>query len=267
MTNQNLLEHSISLYTEGLPMLKVCATTGINLSRLQRHLKKRGLSRSNRDNSRRYQVNHSFFSTIDTERKAYWLGFLYADGYLSNPRNEMKVGLALGEKDSGHVTLLRDHLDATYPVKTYTSKNGQAYGEVTYSRLLISSAQMFEDLRAKGMVEHKSLILTFPTSDQVPDHLVHHFIRGYFDGDGCWAMQRGRIMRFGVCGTKEFLDVLFAKVGHPGIKLEKRYKDDKNNWQGTVGGRLQARSIGDWMYRDATVYLQRKYERYLSMKD
>lgn len=31
-----------------------------------------------------HQFNHNYFKTIDTEEKAYILGFLYADGYNSD---------------------------------------------------------------------------------------------------------------------------------------------------------------------------------------
>lgn len=264
MSNQNLLEQSIALYVEGMPMLKVCAHTGITLSKLQRNLKKRGLSRSNKDNSRRYQVNHQFFSIIDTEQKAYWLGFMYADGFLSNSVGQRMIGLSLAEKDKDHLALFREHLEATYPIKTYTATGFKS--GTTYCRLLISSAQLFEDLRAKGAVEHKTFVLTFPTSSQVPYELSHHFIRGYFDGDGSWAKNNNGYS-FKLCGTKELLDEVLVRIGFPGRPLYKRREDDKNNWYCSIGGRLQARSIGDWMYRDATVYLQRKYERYLSMKD
>ena len=31
----------------------------------------------------KYSLNDDYFSVIDNEHKAYWLGFLYADGSLS----------------------------------------------------------------------------------------------------------------------------------------------------------------------------------------
>lgn len=104
------LEESIQLYQTGMPMLKVCSTTGIRFSTLQRHLQQRGLSRSNKQNSRKYQVDHGYFNTIDSEEKAYWLGFLYADGYVSKRAKQKLVGCALQKSDSPHLDKLKQSL-------------------------------------------------------------------------------------------------------------------------------------------------------------
>lgn len=44
----------------------------------------------------------TYFENIDTEEKAYWLGFLYADGYVN--ANEDKIELCLAEKDFHHLS-------------------------------------------------------------------------------------------------------------------------------------------------------------------
>lgn len=244
-------------------MLKVCAITGISICALQKHLKKRGLSRSNKVNSRKYQVDHSYFNMIDSEEKAYWLGFLYADGYVTKPRAGGKyIGCAIGQKDENHLTKLRKALGATYPIKTYTT---ESYGvPVTYCRLLMTSEEMFDALVEKGVLEKKSLILKFPTNEQVSEHLMNHFIRGYFDGDGSFSKSHdGYCVK--ICGTKEFLEVLGEKIGFPSRKLSKRYKDKKNNYCLEIGGRHQVVTIGNLLYRDATVWMERKRKRYISL--
>lgn len=48
----------------------------------------------------KYTFNENIFSIIDNEEKAYWLGFLYADGYLTD---QGLFGCALQEKDKAHL--------------------------------------------------------------------------------------------------------------------------------------------------------------------
>ena len=254
------LEESIKLYQTGIPMLKVCSTTGISFSTLQRHLQQRGLSRSNKQNSRKYQVDHSYFNIIDSEDKAYWLGFLYADGYVSKRTKQKLTGCAIHEDDSPHLEKLKQSLKATYPIKHYISIS---YGvRSPYARLLITSDQLFDDLVKLGVVEHKSLVLQFPNQDQVPIRLANHFIRGYFDGDGSFSKSHdGYTVK--ICGTKEFLNTLSEHIGFPNRNLTQRKKNGKNNYCLEIGGRLQVTIIGDYMYQNATIWMGRKHKRYL----
>jgi len=252
------LEKSIELYQSGLPMLEVCKITGIVFSTLQRHLKKRGLSRSTKYTSRKYKVNDFYFHCVDNEQKAYWLGFLFADGFIVKNKlyNQKNVGLSLSEEDLKHLEKFREDVGATYVIKHYT---GKGFGvEIKYARLLMTSEQMFDDLQKIGCIERKSLVLKFPV---LREDLVRHFIRGYFDGDGSFAKSPDGY-KVKICGTKEFLDRLSEYIGFPNRRLSKRYKDTKNNYQLEIGGRLQVLEIGKYLYEGASTYLIRKYDRY-----
>lgn len=261
-----LLEQSIDLYKSGLPLLKVQSITGINCERLRRALKKTNSVRSNKINSRKYSVNHSFFDNIDTEEKAYWLGFLYADGYITRHQNTKRIGLSLKDTEILHLEKYKKAIEATYNIKHYINKS---WGfDVPYVRLIITSDHMFDILQSKGVLERKSLILTFPNNDIVSKELVHHFIRGYFDGDGSFAKTNVQRSPFSVkiCGTKEFLNSLCEHIGHPNPTLYRRHKEKtNNNYSIYVGGRKQVVAIGNYLYDNATVFLERKYKRYKSI--
>jgi hypothetical protein len=258
-----LLEKSIDLYKSGLSSIKVIEITGIGIGKLATSLKKRGLTRSNKINSRKYNVNHDFFNKIDNEYKAYWLGFIYADGYISKRKEtEKKLGIALGIKDICHLETFKKHINATYPINIYKSKSFGGV-EIEYCRLLMSSGQLFDNLVAKGVFEKKTFILKFPDESIVPKELQNHFIRGYFDGDGSFK-KNNNFYAFDLCGTKEFLLKCQEILGKQ-AKLQKRHKDDKNNFSFSIGGRRQAKKAGDYLYENATVYLDRKYTRYKEM--
>jgi hypothetical protein len=255
----DLLERCVALYLSGLPMLKVCDQLPISFSTLQKHLQSTGLSRSNRENSRRYQVDHNFFEDITNEIKAYWLGFMYADGFITQSKNQKMVGLSLATKDQKHLEKFSCDLSSNYPIRVY---QGKCYNTpITYSRLLLTSEKLFYDLETKGVLQRKSLILRYPPRDIVPDHLERHFIRGYFDGDGCWSGNKEIV--FKVCGTWEFLTKLAEKLEKPNLKLEQR-RIGRESFQLNVGGNRQVYRIGNLMYRGATIYLDRKRSKFLS---
>ena len=48
---------------------------------------------------RKFPVNDRFFEEIDTEEKAYFLGFLFADGCNSPDKNRLEVSLAKQDMD------------------------------------------------------------------------------------------------------------------------------------------------------------------------
>ncbi len=122
-------------------------------------------------------MNHDYFNTIDTEAKAYWLGLLFADGYNYEARD--RVVLTLAQTDIE--ILERFARDIGYVNQIYTVipklPNCQPLRTVT-----INSRTMSEALARLGCVQRKSLILEIPS---IPDDLMRHFMRGYFDGDGC----------------------------------------------------------------------------------
>lgn len=260
------MEKAIELYKNGTPLIQTCEMTGVAKTTLHRQLKALGLMRSNKENSRRYDVDHDFFDRIDTEEKAYWLGFMYADGYITQSKSGQKaIAIALSRKDKYHLERFRDALKATYEVKDYT---GNSYGKkIQYSRLWITSDKLYDDLKAKGVVEHKSLVLMFPSDQIVPKELRHHFIRGYFDGDGSFSYTgiRDDTYVVKIQGTYEFLDDLRIYIGMPQKEFEKRWDDDKNSYCYEFAAEADVKAFGDYIYKDATVYLERKYERYKAM--
>jgi hypothetical protein len=141
-----------------------------------------GNTRNNKENSRLYTHNETFFEVIDTEQKAYWLGFFYADGYVSSVQNKHLTGLSLSVVDKEHIEKFKNDINATNPIKIYTPTLS-GYSDDDYCRILLSSETTYKQLIMQGVLEHKTSILMPPP--HVPLHLKRHFIRGYFDGDGC----------------------------------------------------------------------------------
>lgn len=258
------LELAIEFYRNGMPLLDAWKATGCGRNKLQRTLKERGLMRSNRENSRKYSVNESYFETIDTEEKAYWLGFIYADGYVSNTRNDYNIGISLGIKDKAHLEKFKKAIQSTHPIGVYDGNN---YGVGTkYCRLRFASKTMYTHLTEKGVFESKSLTLKFPSEDIVPKDLVPHFIRGYFDGDGSFAYSGKRDDTYNVkiMGTREFLTEVANHIQCE-LKLYKRHADTKNNYSLEIHARQSVVDFGKYIYNGANIYMERKLLRYLEV--
>lgn len=212
-----------------------------------------------------YSVDDTFFEHIDTEEKAYWLGFLYADGcvldYRNKPKSNFKcLTMSLAEHDEGHMYKMNESMTSNYPIKHGTS-NGYGYYKVS-----ICNTKICDDLIKLGCVPRKSLILKFPSIDVVPNNLVHHFIRGYFDGDGCISHHsenaKTKAYIFGFVGTKHMIDeiqeILHSELGLTKTKQQPCGKAIQTQW----GGRENCRKFYEYAYKDATIWLDRKHDKF-----
>lgn len=197
-------------------------------------------------------TNNNIFDKIDTEEKAYWLGFLYADGTVRSKNNDNQIELSLQERDYHHLEKFRNFIG---------NNNKIAWREKTKSyRYCFRSKQIKQSLINKGCVPKKSLILKFPTKEQVPDSLLKHFVRGYTDGDGCLYVSKGK-MHYELLGTKDFLIGLQSRVG---LFQGTIYLNHKNSEirKISLGAEKQVKIICDWLYKNSSVYLDRKYKKY-----
>lgn len=193
------------------------------------------------------------FNKIDTEEKAYWLGFLYADGSVGSKEDKIELGLA--EKDLGHIEKFKAFMGIS---------NKISYRESTKSyRISFRSKNCKADLIDKGCIPKKSLILKFPTEEQVPDNLIKHFIRGYFDGDG-WFTNTPECFQVGIIGTEDFIKGFLAKIEdiNKSNKIFTVHRDDGAK-RYVFGAYQDVLTFLNWIYKDANIYLNRKYEHYI----
>lgn len=205
-----------------------------------------------------YSYCENLFKTIDTEEKAYWLGFLYADGNISKDKNVIE--LSLKESDIEHLKQYRKFLNLEnkpfdYKKKCFTND------VIKYSyRFSICSANIKHDLIKLGCYPEKTYTLKFPTEKQAPSKLIHHFLRGYIDGDGCIYTSSRRIS-LEVLGTFDFLNGYkkWVCLGHSKI-----YKFNHANVFRVINNGQHALNILNRIYDQATIYLERKRQKYLN---
>ena len=230
----------------------IASLYNVNRNTVQRNLSKLGISSINYQN----KINHNIltFDKIDDEESAYWLGFIYADGCISN---DGRFSVGLQHQDYWHLSKLRDYLMLDTPI--YYNKNTKSFKLSTRNKTLVNN------LMKLGVIPNKSLILTFPHS--IDNNLIRHFIRGYFDGDGCISIYNkqmktkiSKIVCISLLGTKEFLEGI--RLYSP-IEFGKYVKN--NNSENTLvlsTAHKKAYLFIDWLYSDSKIYLDRKFEKF-----
>ena len=258
----------VSMYQSGQSAYKIASalnlTPGVVYAVLEKYKIPR---RSNKENSRIYTYDMDFLSSIDSEEKAYWLGFLYADGYVTST-NVPAVGLSLAIKDRGHVEKFRRALNASQPIREYTTTGGYTPG-CRYCRLLLIGQQFYDNAVRQGILEHKTHVLAPPS---IPEEFNRHFIRGYFDGDGSLTSYVNAYntvtytLKF--TGTKALLNWINDQVEQNcGFRTKNLYKRRPTDVVVSLefGSTKRTLAVAHWLYQNSHVYLDRKYQRYQDM--
>ena len=133
------------------------------------------------------------------------------------------------------------------------------------SKIVFNSLKMVNDFKNKGIVPRKSLILQPPLIDE---QYFLPFILGYFDGDGSiYKLSQNNRYEISFVGTKEMLTWICEVLHLTNIPLLKRNYDNKNNYHIKIGGTNIAYSILKQLYESSPVFLDRKYEIYLNLKN
>lgn len=222
----------------------------------------------------RYDCDHDFFSR-ENEESFYIAGFIAADGCIrnrkgkyGNSRYDLYIGLSKNDKE--FLENVRKILKAETPIRDFIIKNSErnlSWNDCWKSEISITSKKMYDDLAKFNIVPRKSLVYTFP--EWLINHpLKHHFMRGYNDGDGSFFIPRlaeGRSVKqvyFTLRGTPKFLEV-YRSILEKECVLEIRDKPIRiSSGHGCLeyGGNGIASKIIDYLYKDATIYLQRKYD-------
>lgn len=195
------------------------------------------------------------FDSIDTEEKAYWLGFIAADGYVGFAKERLcKFELSLQLSDFLHLEKFKNFLKYSKPIRTDSYR----------CRIQFMNSHLVERLEQLGIVNRKSLILKFPTDNQVPKKLLIHYIRGYFDGDGS-ITKPNRVIHVQLAGTKEYLEILDKEIDLNGTISKHNMKNDHNTFILHYHGD-RARFFLDQIYENSNIHLNRKYEIYQQRK-
>lgn len=207
-------------------------------------------------NKQGYPRNSFYFSNIDTEEKAYWLGFLYADGCVHTNNNEISLNIT----DKDHIEKFKKTIGAiNHNIGTTIDKRFNNAKPLYY--FTIKDKHLHSDLIKWGCVPNKTLLIE--KIPNIPRDYVSHFIRGYFDGDGSLHYLKGsNNYRISFVGTKSFLQDIQKELEVQKISLSNTSTGKAYTLQ--IAGRKQVIRILNYLYKDSLKEnrLNRKYEIY-----
>lgn len=204
----------------------------------------------------KYDFDRRIFENIDTEKKAYWLGFIYADGCVSKSKDNRinHLGIKLSSKDINHLYKFKSDFNLPHEIKL-RKENGFG-GGFESAMIRLTSKELVNDLIKIGCVPNKTFIIQFP---QINENLYSHFMRGYFDGDGTISKSNNN-KQIAVLGNYDFLlryqEILIKNCQISKTKIRKKNKI----YSLSYGGNLNIQKIGQFLYHKHTICLNRKRE-------
>jgi len=242
------------LYEQGLSGSVIAEKYGVHNTTIYRALKKMGLDTSdyNTTGHRKLQLDENAFDVIDASEKAYWLGFLMADGNIT--KHTLQVGVK--KNDEVHLYKMLKFLGSDQQPKHWSHKD--------FMHLRITSKHLVRGLIDKGCVPKKSLIAKYPTEDKMPVRYNRHFIRGYFDGDGCIMKQkRWNTATFSIAsGSIEMLKDIEQAIGGIVERFSWESNKKQTGYQIRTSKRDNLVSLYHYLYDNATIYLDRKKAKF-----
>ena len=245
--------------------------SGININKLSKeynldwHWIEKMLTRNNVVLRKQYKINEYYFDVIDTPNKAYILGFLYADGSNTSNYNMKRycITIVLQASDSKILYDIKDEIGYEAPIKF------REYNGCKTATLDICNKHMVLKLHEFGVVPNKTLTIQFPK--WLDEELYPHFIRGYFDGDGCITHNSRDVspqLETTIVGTVDMCTAI-SNIVTEKCNVNAHVYDtghdrcNKNIKTFVVFGNLQCKRFLNYIYQNSDLKLQRKYNKYI----
>lgn len=199
-----------------------------------------------------YKYNKQFFNNIDTEEKAYWAGFIAADGNIR--KDFLKMRIELNIQDYSHLEKFRESIEGNNPIReSIRPNNHSCYIDVNCKEFCLA-------LNKLGITPKKSLTLKI-NFDLIPKELRRHFIRGYFDGDGSinnYQRENKNYLEWEISfiSSEKFLTQILEE-----IDKKRNFYSCGNNFRMCFKAKEDIKDILNYLYKDATIYMDRKIEK------
>lgn len=220
--------------------------------------------------------NNNFFSKLDTQEKAYITGLIATDGSIRDSGSSYEISLALKSSDKDILEKVKKAIESKSEIRIKRGTANLPQGgtsDYELSVLRIYNKQMVKDLESLGITPNKSLTLDFDYS-KLPIELFPHFLRGLIDGDGDFNLYHRNNRNhphIGLIGskhlihsTKEMLQKVFPDMS---IMTCHAIGCHENIWRLSIHNMKDFKKLLNYIYQDATIFLDRKYENYLRISE
>lgn len=215
----------------------------------------------------RYSIDDAFFKEW-SPAMAYVFGYIVADGSLEDASYLRGKCVRISSKDFDILERIRNTLRSKHtirevgPCECWEADGTKKYISSPKYLLRIGCKEIYNDLIALGLCPRKSLNVSLP---RITKQYLSHFIRGYFDGDGCVFVENDvRLRVIFTSGSYGFLkDLSIALKKEVGVNLRNINKSTRS-YQLNYSTRESLRIL-NYLYRevDDKLFLERKYNIYL----
>lgn len=229
-----------------LSLTKIAEQLGVSRQTVTNFVKKEGLYQPAIKTRavRTYAFDESFFEEINSEDKAYWLGFIAADGGIRQDGLRLTIELAI--KDKEHLEKFNCSIHSQNPIKEYQR-------EYPSATAVINSKKVCIDLAKYGIIPNKTENFDFNFA-LIPQKFMSDFIRGYFDGDGSIYQESRGTWGINFTGNMQFLNKLNKYLP---VQIHLRDKETYGILETQNSKNIE--TILHFMYDDSTIYLERKF--------
>lgn len=249
-------------YKEGKPITQIAQDNNISKRAIENYIEEHKLNRTKKRINKRLRTD--YFSKIDSPDKAYWLGFLYTDGSVDHYRSTGRIRLQLQEQDR---TILEQYKeDLCLDCSLIEDKR---YNSICLS-VEFTDEQIYQDLVNFGIIPNKTYESHHIPFEKVPEEYKIDFLRGLFDGDGGLTFSYDDLSDVTLGFTSYYESVVLDFQQ----EIDKLIGKDVHNkafftsaWHVQWRGRQQVIAILDILYNNCTRKLERKYNKYLQLKN
>lgn len=214
----------------------------------------------------KYTYNKDFFENIDDGEKAYWLGFIMADGCVSvnHDINSCELSIKLQARDASHLKKFNKSINGNISIDIFEdlcNLNNKIYKQC---QIRLYSEKMVHDLIKYGVIPNKSLVKQFPSN--ISYKFMWDYIRGYYDGNGGIVGSK-ETNKYAACyiytGSRDFADGLKNFLNNNGIKTSSVFKpkEKDNCWKIAINGMKNVDDFLHRIYDNANIYLDRKKDK------
>lgn len=234
------------MYLSGISILAISKDLNINRKNLGLYLKEKGLNSNKK--AVKYKYDKYYFDVIDTENKAYWLGFIYADGCVRNDDTHC-LSIELSSIDIDHLNKFKNSICSDHKISVRNNRDTCV--------IRICNKHVIDKLISYGCVQNKTELGEI--NIDLDTNLVIHFIRGYMDGDGYIDKTRHRIV---ITIKSEIITQQIHDMILNTMYINFKIKKQDNCYRIYIENKKDYYDFLNYIYKDATIYLDRKYEIY-----
>lgn len=242
--SEEIVERILKLYKQGINTSEISKILDLKRGVALSILKRNGVKLNHRGPKSKIG-KEDYFDIIDCSEKAYFLGWLMADGNISITNGQYSIKVHIAYKDKEIIDNFLYHIESTNKTKLKNGDNPSYYVSLT-------SRHMCESLMKYGIIPNKTGKEHIPKN--IPYMYIRDFIRGIFDGDGITDVSK---CRSGFVGSNNLVNSILKEINE-NLRVFKTKSDGIYYF---LGGKKFSRRLFQYMYEDSSLYLIRKYER------